>query len=124
MKTILSFIIFTISSVAWSNAFTVKFMELKQEGLLIEVSSSCKKNMKCMALKSFKKLNKLNYAKVHKDIYGGKSAGDVICSNVFNAKFKYIRDKNQNEDTLCLFSDGSYISTAFYDLKISYFKEE
>lgn len=85
----------------------VSLYEDKKKNLLY--SSACVKS-KCDALE---KTKKLSWKDMREDAtMGGKNPGAVLCKEVLNQKIIYLKDLSGNENTFCLFSDNSFISSS------------
>jgi hypothetical protein len=73
------------------------------------ISLNCKTN-KCFAYKALNNQSKNKLTE--KELEGGKNPGAVICKKIFNGNILILRDKLQNENAFCKFSDGSIVSAS------------
>lgn len=89
-----------------------QFSRNASTGLL--VSKSCEQK-KCHAIKilktlSFKKLSPNKFT-------DGKNPGAVLCHELKNTQVIFLRDLNGNDNSFCLFSDKSIISSGSLELE-------
>ncbi len=120
MKTILFLSVISMS--AWSSDFSKQvwskgsdhYVFTYQESSKLLVSLHCLnedvklEDSKCDAVKILKKKKTLTLPKGASD--GGKNPGAIVCKVGLNNKVYILKDAQNNENSFCVFDDGSMIS--------------
>lgn len=65
---------------------------------------------KCEAMSAFEQTEKIKLPPG--SVTGGKNPAAIICSAGLKQKVIILKDKNEDENSFCLFNDGSIISTS------------
>ena len=73
----------------------------------ITINNVCKTNKKCMALTTLKSLSMSAVAAT--DLSGGANPGPILCEQQAKGKVVMGLDPNGNQNSFCIFSDGSII---------------
>ena len=113
---LLIFLLITSNVLAENKQISITTVKIRIRGFNIKVSKSCIESKDCEAIKSFKNLTQKKYEKIQDSVYGGRTAGDQICREMYNAEILYYKDKSGNETHFCKFKDGSYLETNYYAL--------
>lgn len=120
MKIIL--LLSTISTISWSADFTKQVWSKGQDNYVITyqpstnllISLQCLndeltlENSKCDAAKILMKKKSIRLPSGALD--GGKNPGAVVCTVGLNKKILILNDLKNNENSFCVFDDGSMIS--------------
>jgi hypothetical protein len=120
---LLIFLLISFNVFAVNNKHSLSLVEIKIRGFEIKISKNCIKSRNCDALMSFTDLTESKYEKIKDSVYGGRTAGDQICRELYKAEILYHKDKSGNETHFCKFKDGSYLETDYYGLIVNTFSE-
>jgi len=120
---LLIFLLIATNVFAASKQPSLITVKIKIRGFELRVSKNCIKSKNCNAIKSFTELTEKKYEKIKETVYGGRTAGDQICRELYKAEILYYKDKSGNETHFCKFKDGSYLETDYYSLVINTFSE-
>jgi hypothetical protein len=81
----------------------------------ISISSNCIKKNGSLHCAAYAALGKASLEGLAHYLEGGADPGAVICRQQFHAQLVFTVDLKRNENTLCEFSDGSYVDTGSLD---------
>lgn len=101
------------SKQVWSKGFD-HYVFTYQESSKLLVSLHCLngdvkiENSKCDAIKILKKKHTMTLPAGSSE--GGKNPGAVVCKVSLNKKVYILKDSQNNENSFCVFDDGSMIS--------------
>jgi hypothetical protein len=111
--------VFIVATSAWaeSQALTfrfgkksVRFRFFKTEKVLI--SESCGRDLSQMSCDAAKALTHASWNAVPSERKRGQNPGSLICLDVLHGTEKLGKDRSGNENTFCLFGDGSMIDNS------------
>lgn len=91
------------------------FLEFERNNATGELISKSCLSKKCEATKVLKKISfkKIDSAKFS----GGKNPGAVLCHELKNTQVVFLRDLNGNDNSFCMFSDKSLLSSASLEMQ-------
>lgn len=109
MKTVIMFMLL----IGHSFSLEVKLKKNNIRNIDFLLSANSDKNSK--AYKAIEGFTKANYLKIKDKVFGGRQLGFIACINLYDAKFKTIKDAQGNEDIYCIFEDESYVNIAEFE---------